>query len=163
MGKHVSVGLHIAPDLPHSLESVGVAREWLDGVFAAERLDGDGCEVCHLLLDELVANAVIHGGSGAEVSVEVADIVRVEVTNGGTDGEIEAIPYPRGEPAAHFGLHLVHGLSTSWGVARDHVSTTVWFELPHPGRAPEPGTRPRVVGPMSSGTPSQPRPRGLLK
>jgi len=157
------VGLHIAPELPHELESVTAARRWLDGVFAAERLGGDGCDVCRLLVEELVANAVVHGGSGAEVSVEVYDIVRVEVTNRGTDGEIAAIPYERGEPASHFGLHLVHGLSTAWGVVRDDDTTTVWFELPRPARMEEPA-RPRVVRRSAPGSPSLPtKPHGLLR
>jgi anti-sigma regulatory factor (Ser/Thr protein kinase) len=148
----VSVGLHIAPEFPHSVQSVREARAWFGRVIAAERLGGDGCDVCRLLLDELVANAVLHGGSEVEVSVEVADVLRVEVTNHGTHGVVEPIPYERGEPAAHFGLHLVHGLSTSWGVLRDDGDTTVWFELPHPGRMPEPASRPRVVRQASPGS-----------
>jgi len=148
----VSVGLHIAPEFPQALESVAEARAWLDGVFAAERARGDGCDVCRLLLDELVANAVIHGGSEVGVTVDVQDDVRVEVTNRGTHGVIEPIPYQRGEPAAHFGLHLVHGLSTSWGVLRDTGDTTVWFELPHPGRVTEAGSRPRNIEQRAGGS-----------
>jgi anti-sigma regulatory factor (Ser/Thr protein kinase) len=152
------VGLHIAPILPHALESVSDARGWLDGVFAAEKIDGDGCDVCRLLLEEVVSNAVIHGGSDAEVSVEVTDIVRAEVTNRGTHGVVEPIPYERGEPASHFGLHLVHGLATTWGVTRDDETTTVWFELPRPGRA-EPGARPHTLHSVSGGDQSRPSSR----
>lgn len=155
----MSVGLHIAPVLAHSVESVSEARTWLDGVFVAERIDGDGCDICRLLLDELVANAVIHGGSEAEVSVEVTDIVRVEVTNRGTHGVVEPIPYERGEPAAHFGLHLVHGLSTSWGVTRDDENTTVWFELPRPSHSESSAHPGRALHSVSSGDQSQPSSR----
>ena len=113
--------------------------------------------MCRLLLDELVANAVTHGDSDVEVTVNVTDLVRVDVTNRGTDGEVAPIPYERGEPASHFGLHLVHGLSTSWGVTRDDDTTTVWFELPHP-EATEPfaatARRPQPAPGANQGRPS---------
>jgi anti-sigma regulatory factor (Ser/Thr protein kinase) len=126
------VGLHVARELPRDISSVRAARVWLDGVFAAERLEGDACDVCLLLLDELVANAVIHGGSDVRVSADVRDPIRIEVTNRGTQGTVAPIPYERGRPAEHFGLHLVHGLSSSWGVSRETGDTVVWFEVPHP-------------------------------
>jgi anti-sigma regulatory factor (Ser/Thr protein kinase) len=107
----------------------------LDGVFAAEHLEGDTFDVCLLLLDELVANAVVHGEGGVRVHVDVSDPIRVEVTNRGTEGTVEPIPYERGRPAEHFGLHVVHGLAQSWGVSRDSGDTVVWFELPNPGPA----------------------------
>jgi anti-sigma regulatory factor (Ser/Thr protein kinase) len=112
---------------------VRAARVWLDGVFVAERLEGETCDVCLLLLDELVANAVRYGEGGVHVRVDVSDPIRIEVTNHGTDGTVEPIPYERGRPAEHFGLHVVHGLAQSWGVTRDSGDTMVWFEVPHPG------------------------------
>jgi anti-sigma regulatory factor (Ser/Thr protein kinase) len=126
------VGIHLAPDFPPERSSVRMARSWLERVFEAEEVAGEGCDVCRLLLDELVANAILHGGGVVEVSVDVGDLARVEVTNRGTDGVVEPIPYERGRPAAHFGLHLVDGLSTSWGVIRESDDTTVWFELAAP-------------------------------
>jgi anti-sigma regulatory factor (Ser/Thr protein kinase) len=114
---------------------VRAARVWLDGVFAAEQLEGETCDVCLLLLDELVANAVQHADGGVGVRVDIQDLIRVEVTNHGTDGIVEQIPYERGRPAEHFGLHVVHGLASSWGVSRDTGDTVVWFEVPHPGLA----------------------------
>jgi anti-sigma regulatory factor (Ser/Thr protein kinase) len=127
------VGEYDAPELAAELASVRAARVWLDGVFAAERLEGDTCDVCLLMLDELVANAIIHGGSTVRVRADVSDPIRVEVENRGTAGLVEPIPYERGRPAEHFGLHVVHGLSSSWGVSRDSGDTVVWFEVPHPG------------------------------
>jgi anti-sigma regulatory factor (Ser/Thr protein kinase) len=127
------VGVHVGRELPHDLTSVRAARVWLDGVLAAEGLEGDACDVCLLLLDELVANAVTHGGSDVRVAADVGEPIRIEVTNRGTAGTVAPIPYERGRPAEHFGLHLVHGLSSSWGVTRDSGDTVVWFEVPHPG------------------------------
>ncbi len=89
-------------------------------------------DVCLLLLDELVANAVTHGGSDVHVAADVRDPIRIEVTNHGTHGTVAPVPYERGRPAEHFGLHLVHGLSSSWGVTRDAGDTVVWVEVPHP-------------------------------
>jgi anti-sigma regulatory factor (Ser/Thr protein kinase) len=133
------VGVHVGRELPHDLSSVRAARVWLDGVFAAEQLEGDASDVCLLLLDELVANAVTHGGSDVRVTADVGDPIRIEVTNRGTAGTVAPIPYERGRPAEHFGLHLVHGLSSSWGVTRDSGDTVGWFEVPHPSVAVKPG------------------------
>ena len=126
------MGVHVAPELAPELASVRAARVWLDGVFAAEHLEGDACDVCLLLLDELVANAVLHGGSEVGVRVDVRAPIRIEVKNRGTHGTVEPIPYERGRPAEHFGLHLVHALSSSWGVSRESGDTVVWFEVPLP-------------------------------
>ena len=127
------MGVYVTPELVSELASVRAASVWLDGVFAAERLEGETCDVCLLLLDELVANAVKHGRGGVGVRVDVRDPIRVEVTNRGTEGTVAPIPYERGRPAEHFGLHVVHGLASSWGVSRDTGDTVVWFEVPHPG------------------------------
>ena len=139
MGNAGRVGLHVGRELPHDLSSVRAARVWLDGVLAAEQLEGDARDVCLLLLDELVANAVTHGGSDVRVAADVGDPIRIEVTNRGTAGTVAPIPYERGRPAEHFGLHLVHGLSSSWGVTRDSGDTVVWFEVPHPSVAAKSG------------------------
>ncbi len=127
------MGVYVTPELAPELTSVRAARVWLDGVFAAEHIEGDACDVCLLLLDELVANAIMHGDGEVGVRVDVRDLVRVEVTNRGTAGTVAPIPYERGRPAEHFGLHVVHGLAASWGVSRESGDTVVWFEVPHPG------------------------------
>ena len=129
------MGVWVAPELVSELTSVRAARVWLDGVFAAEQLEGETCDVCLLLLDELVANAVRHAEGGVGVRVDVGDPIRIEVTNHGTEGTVAPIPYERGRPAEHFGLHVVHGLAASWGVSRETGDTVVWFEVPHPGLA----------------------------
>ncbi len=123
MGNLVRWVFTYTPELVSELASVRAASVWLDGVFAAERLEGETCDVCLLLLDELVANAVKHGRGGVGVRVDVRDPIRVEVTNRGTEGTVAPIPYERGRPAEHFGLHVVHGLASELGSARGTPAT----------------------------------------
>jgi anti-sigma regulatory factor (Ser/Thr protein kinase) len=126
------VGVHTAPEFPLTPLSVREARVWLGDVLDAEHVDHDASQVCVLLLDELVTNALVHAGSTVRVRVDVetGSSTRVEVTNHGTQGRVDPVPYERGQPARHFGLHLVEALATSWGVRRDDGDTTVWFSLP---------------------------------
>ena len=86
-----------------------------------------------LMLSELVANAVQHGGAGpAEVlEVRVASSVRrvrVEVIDPGWDGAEppERIQHPDGG----YGLVLIEHLSDGWGrEATAEGGSLAWFEL----------------------------------
>jgi anti-sigma regulatory factor (Ser/Thr protein kinase) len=86
-----------------------------------------------LMLSELVANAVQHGGAGhneiLEVRVEsTAQRVRVEVVDPGWHGEA---PPPRIQhPDGGYGLLLVEHLSDGWGrEATAAGGSLAWFEL----------------------------------
>jgi anti-sigma regulatory factor (Ser/Thr protein kinase) len=86
-----------------------------------------------LLLSELVANAVQHGGAGAMESVQVrvetsAGRIRVEVIDPGW-GDVE--PPPRIQhPDGGYGLLLVGHLSDSHGrEATDDGGSRAWFEI----------------------------------
>jgi anti-sigma regulatory factor (Ser/Thr protein kinase) len=86
-----------------------------------------------LMLSELVANAVQHGGAGPTEVVEVrvassAHRVRVEVIDPGWhDGE----PHPRIQHAdGGYGLVLIEHLSDVWGrEATADGGSLAWFEL----------------------------------
>ena len=86
-----------------------------------------------LVLSELIANAVQHGGAGPgqEVEVRVASTshrLRVEVVDPGWGG---AEPPQRIQhPDGGYGLLLVEHLSDDWGrEATDSGGSLAWFEL----------------------------------
>jgi anti-sigma regulatory factor (Ser/Thr protein kinase) len=86
-----------------------------------------------LVLSELIANAVQHGGAGPgqEVEVRLASTpnrLRVEVVDPGW-GDVD--PPPRIQhPDGGFGLLLVAHLSDDWGrEATDTGGSLAWFEL----------------------------------
>jgi anti-sigma regulatory factor (Ser/Thr protein kinase) len=86
-----------------------------------------------LVLSELIANAVQHGGAGPGETVEVrmsssADRLRVEVTDPGWGG---AEPPQRIQhPDGGYGLLLVEHLTDEWGrEATDDGGSLAWFEL----------------------------------
>ena len=86
-----------------------------------------------LLVTELVANALQHGGVGPEGQVDVEmrlwpERVRVEVVDPGTD--FAAVrPRPSHADPGGWGLVLVDRIAARWGVGRGPSFTRVWFEL----------------------------------
>ncbi|SDF96241.1 Histidine kinase-like ATPase domain-containing protein [Lentzea fradiae] len=75
-----------------------------------------------LVVDELVTNAVRHGGGCPVVRLTgAADRVLVEVAD---DGAARPVPRPGG-----WGLRLVAVLCTSWGVGERAGRKVVWGEL----------------------------------
>lgn len=87
-----------------------------------------------LLTSEIVTNAVMHsnsccpGGTVRLVMIEIADGVRVEVADDGSD---LSAPVVKGDIYASdgHGLFLVQNLAHQWGYVRDEAATTVWFWL----------------------------------
>lgn len=95
---------------------------------------GEVLDVVNLLVSELVTNAVVHGGSQAEVSVVLTPhALRVEV--GDHD---ERIPEPKREgddwATSGRGLALVESLSRTWGIDRVDGGKVIWFEVDRPDR-----------------------------
>ncbi|HVL81453.1 MAG TPA: ATP-binding protein [Actinomycetota bacterium] len=91
-------------------------------------------DVLHLLVTELVSNAVRHSGaSPSEVFLLRMwlrpDGVRVELHDNGPGFDPEAL-LPR-SPDSGWGLSLLESLASRWGVARED-GARVWFEIDHP-------------------------------
>lgn len=91
--------------------------------------------VAELLTSELVTNALVHTGHGAEVTATVvdepdgreADRLRVEVRD---FLALQPRPQRPGSESTHGrGLLLVQSLADAWGVRRQGAGKVVWFEL----------------------------------
>jgi anti-sigma regulatory factor (Ser/Thr protein kinase) len=108
-----------------------LARERLQALV----LPGTMNEV-ELVVGELVANSIDHGGVLAGEPIEVgvalqADVVRVEVSDQGFKGFRPALVRPPSSGTSGRGLVIVDSLAERWGVRRSGPATIVWAELPH--------------------------------
>jgi anti-sigma regulatory factor (Ser/Thr protein kinase) len=90
---------------------------------------GEKREDVHLLVSEVVTNAVVHAGVDDERFLKFGlsaapDTIKAVL-------EYPGEPFtPRPQPEhRRFGLHLVDRLSDSWGVERDDDKNRVWFEI----------------------------------
>jgi len=86
-----------------------------------------------LLVTELVANGIRHGGAGAGTSLKLL----LEGRRPGLHVEVANPDHARGTPVRRsadleggggIGLNLVETLASRWGVIRE-PHTTVWFDL----------------------------------
>ncbi len=112
---------------PSRPASVSGARHWV-----GSRLGDAGPELREtvgLLVSELAANAVQHGGTPFTVRVDrSADCVRVEITDEG--GGRPQLRDQDSRAASGRGLRLVDALAAAWGVSeRPPPETTVWFTV----------------------------------
>jgi anti-sigma regulatory factor (Ser/Thr protein kinase) len=86
-----------------------------------------------LLVTELVANGVRHGGAHAGTELHVVMEVRpqalhVEVRNPDHMPGTVAMRVPDLDHGGGLGLHIIERLASRWGV-RDGRPAAVWFEL----------------------------------
>jgi anti-sigma regulatory factor (Ser/Thr protein kinase) len=93
-------------------------------------VDGPTLESLRLLVTELISNAVRHAGAPTvDLLVLVSQpAVRVEVTDRGPGFDPDRRRVDRDREGG-WGLFLVERLADRWGVAREDLSTRVWFEL----------------------------------
>jgi two-component sensor histidine kinase len=90
-----------------------------------------------LLLNELVSNAVKHGGVGPDDELEVSiqeaeDHVRVGVRDDAPAFKPSVEAEQVRLRARGLGLYFVKELSDAWGIDSHHGGKTVWFELKLP-------------------------------
>jgi hypothetical protein len=90
---------------------------------------GEKADDVHVVVTELVTNAVVHAGVDRESFFQFALWTSPKRIAGALlyQGEsFAATPRPE---AQHFGLHLVDTLSDDWGVERGDDKNRVWFEI----------------------------------
>ena len=114
--------------VPGGPEAAAVTRRELSRLDSD--LDAPTRETLHLLVTELVSNAVKHAAADSvavNVSLE-AGAIRAEVTDLGPGFDPADTGVPR-ENHSGWGLFLVQELAHRWGVTEDQASNRVWFEL----------------------------------
>ncbi len=126
--------------LPPEPASGPAARHWLAALLEREPGVSDSArDVAVLLVDELVANAVIHAGTDIALGARVdGGVVHVEVAD-----RSPLLPIVKDlgtQSITGRGLLLVRSLAAAWGTESSGGGKVVWFEvgdeLPGPG---EPG------------------------
>jgi len=121
--------------LPADLTAPIVARRSLRDAVAG-RVAAAELDDAMLVLSELVANSVLHGGLGPGEPIEVrvklgpASICVKVIDEGGGFAAAAAREAAEPSPFGGRGLGIVDRLATDWGHERDEARTVVWAELP---------------------------------
>lgn len=122
----------VTTHLAHDLASARTARKFVEDVLVRWQCDQD-VDTINLLVSELVTNAVVHGGSDADVAVRLTDsAVRISVADAG-----EGMPTRKDADASATsgrGIGLVDELASAWGVEPLPVGKAIWFEVPRADR-----------------------------
>jgi PAS domain S-box-containing protein len=117
----------VTATFPPELDSVTQARHWAVDLCRSWGLDELG-DALGLVVDELVANAVIHAGTDVEVTLRLAGRVIHGTVRDGGRGHVEPRPMDP-ERIGGWGLHLVDGLARSWEVTYDDTGKAVSFAI----------------------------------
>lgn len=123
-------------DIPWPAESAHVLPANATSAQVARRLvreELSGCprsvvDVAELLVSELVANAIRHGGSAPLIRIEVeANHIQIAVQDGSTTAP--ELKEPSLDSGGGRGLLLVDALSLAWGWSFTPTGKRVWFTL----------------------------------
>jgi anti-sigma regulatory factor (Ser/Thr protein kinase) len=123
--------------LPNDPRSVKTARDEVAAALTVMGWPVHSIDRARVVASELVTNAVLHAGTGFELTVrapewragdEVHDSAWIEVS----DGAPASLPQ-RADPADQkpggMGLYLVDAMAAEWGVERDPGRKVVWARL----------------------------------
>ncbi len=114
-------------DLPLGMAAPTGARHTLRQILLTwGYTDEDWLDESGLLISELVANAVRHGGGCLEVRVQAhGRLVTVSAADGSS-----VIPRRREPgPAGGLGLALIERFADGWGIENHHGGKRVWIRL----------------------------------
>jgi DNA-binding response OmpR family regulator/anti-sigma regulatory factor (Ser/Thr protein kinase) len=118
--RHVDLGLEAVVSAP--AEARAAVRKALAGE------DGERVDVTVLLVSELLANAVVHAGTGIRLRLDVGEVaLRVEVEDSGTMMPDPGVADAMAEGGR--GWLMVEQLSDRCGWNRLPSGKSVWFEL----------------------------------
>ncbi|NUR70909.1 MAG: ATP-binding protein [Hamadaea sp.] len=125
-------------DVPSGADAPRGARKTVRQLLTAWGFtDGDWLDVADLVVSELVANAVRHGGGLLDVAVQAHEN---KVTISAADST--PIPPRRRTPddTGGYGLALIDNLSAGWGVEDYEHGKRVWVRLRSHPTPPRPVT-----------------------
>ena len=114
--------------LQRDLALVSVARQFVDQTVTDWGLDAIHYEPC-LITSELSANAVLHAGTGFQVSLQSYGLgyLRIEVRDG--NARMPPPAAPQRDATSGRGLAVVGALATSWGTQFYGDGKVVWAEI----------------------------------
>src|SRR4051794_29464991 len=124
--------MHFREVFPGGEKAAGHARRVL-GRWLADAVSGERLGDLQLLVTEIVANCVRHGGVGEEGNIDLlVDLgdsdVRVGVPDSGSPAARRLrAPDPSG--GGGFGMGLVRRMWRAWGVGPE-PNVVMWFEMP---------------------------------
>jgi anti-sigma regulatory factor (Ser/Thr protein kinase) len=88
-----------------------------------------GADVAELLTDELLVNAVTHGGGHFVLNAQLDDdLLRVDVSDDQPGASLTVLPAGHALESGR-GLTIVDAMASRWGVDRSRRQKRVWFEL----------------------------------
>jgi anti-sigma regulatory factor (Ser/Thr protein kinase) len=122
----------VEADLPGGPNAAWRARRLVDSELSG-RIPRTVLADVALLVTELVANGVRHGGAGRDAALRLVlegrpqGRLRVEVANPGPAGPV-AKRSPDLLGGGGLGLHIVERVASRWGVLQE-PQTAVWFEV----------------------------------
>ena len=113
---------------PHA-GAVRWARRWVRGQMESWGLDEEIVAAAVIGVSELVTNVVLHAGTPARVSLELADRLLVTVEDTGGRGAPQSQTNEDRSVSRGRGLALVAAISDAMGYERGVGGSTVWFEI----------------------------------
>jgi len=121
----------VEADVPGGSHAASRARRLLREELSG-RIPDEVMPDLELLVTELVANGVRHGGAGGDAALHLSlesrpPALHVEVINPDHGGAVGKRA-PDLEGGGGLGLHMVERIASRWGV-RHEPRTAVWFEL----------------------------------
>jgi anti-sigma regulatory factor (Ser/Thr protein kinase) len=113
---------------PHPT-SVGAARRFVRDVLMSRDVSKYVVDTVELLTSEVVTNAIVHGRSGPQLSVEIdGDVVRVAVRDMSSEVPVRRLSHV--DDVSGRGVVIVEELASAWGVEREgNGAKRVWFEV----------------------------------
>lgn len=106
--------------------SVRAARAVVRDLMVGEPIEVQ--DVAVLLADELVTNALMHGGGRFSLAIDLGhDRVRVAVSDRSPD--VPRVIHPSGDGEHGRGMAIIDALASAWGTDQQPNYKVVWFEL----------------------------------
>jgi anti-sigma regulatory factor (Ser/Thr protein kinase) len=108
-------------------QSIATARRAVRALVAGNR--DDLAALAELLTDELLTNAVLHGGGQFSLTAR-ADGKRLRVSVSDRFSSERVTVYPPGHELEYGrGMTIVDAMASKWGIERHGSEKSIWFEL----------------------------------